>query len=104
MLGKAIRRAPCREAVRWCPEQADRAVKSTPTLGRSCIQGAQLGWQSHRHTEVLQDLGIKAHRPQEGDFGAQTTNIAANHPMEPWYKGIDDLSSGNTDLGGPTKP
>jgi hypothetical protein len=29
-------------------------------LGRSCIQGTQLGWQSCIHTEVLQYLGIKA--------------------------------------------
>jgi hypothetical protein len=86
-----------------CTEQAGRAVKSSLTSRRSHIQGTQLGWQSHRYTEVLQDLGIKARQPQEGHFGAQTTSIAANHPAEPWYKGIVDLSSGHTDLGGPTK-
>jgi hypothetical protein len=30
-------------------------------LRRSRIRGAQLGWQSYRHTEVLQDLGILRH-------------------------------------------
>jgi hypothetical protein len=53
-------------------------------LGRSCIQGAQLGWQGRKYTEVFQDLGIKAHRPQGGYFGAQTTNIVVSRPTEPW--------------------
>jgi hypothetical protein len=49
-------------------------------IGWSRIQGAQLGWQSRRHTEVLQDLGIKAHRPGGGRFGVQMTNIVASGP------------------------
>jgi hypothetical protein len=52
-------------------------------LGRSRIKGAQLGWQGRKHTKVLQDLSTKAHRPQGGHFGVQTTNIAASHPAEP---------------------
>jgi hypothetical protein len=52
-------------------------------LGRSRIQGAQLGWHGRRHTKILQDLGIKARRPQGGRFGVQMTNIAADHPAEP---------------------
>jgi hypothetical protein len=62
-------------------------------LGRSHIQGAQLGWQSRSHTKILQDLGIKARQPQGGRFGAQMTNIAASHPVEPLYQGIGDLSN-----------
>jgi hypothetical protein len=30
--------------------------------------GAQLGWQGRKYTEVLQDLGIMARRPQGGRF------------------------------------
>jgi hypothetical protein len=52
-------------------------------LGRSRIQGAQLGWQGRRHTEILQDLGIKARRPQERRFGVQTTNIDASRLAKP---------------------
>jgi hypothetical protein len=54
-------------------------------LGRSRIQGIQLGCQSRRHTEVLQDLGIEARRPHEDHFGAQTTSIATSHPTKPWH-------------------
>jgi hypothetical protein len=72
-------------------------------LGRSRIRGAQLGWQSRRYTKVLQDLGIKARRPQGGRFGAQMTNIAASHPVGPLYQGIGDLSNNkHTDHRGPT--
>jgi hypothetical protein len=42
-------------------------------------------------------------RPQEGHFGAQTINIAASHPAEPWYYGIGDLNNRRTDHGGPMK-
>jgi hypothetical protein len=52
-------------------------------LGRPRIRGAQVGWQSRIHTKVLQDLSIKARRPQGDRFGVQTTNIAAGHPAEP---------------------
>jgi hypothetical protein len=73
-------------------------------LGRSRIQGAQLGWQGHKHTKVLQDPSMKARRPQGGHFGVQETSIAANHPAEPLYQGIGDLSNNrHTDHGGPTK-
>jgi hypothetical protein len=34
-------------------------------LGRSRIQGAQLGWQGRRRTKILQDLGIKARNLKE---------------------------------------
>jgi hypothetical protein len=47
----------------WVSKAGWQGYKSTPTSGRSRIQGTQLGWQSRRHTEVLQDLAIKAHRP-----------------------------------------
>jgi hypothetical protein len=67
-------------------------------LGRSRIQGAQLGWQGRRYTKILQDLGIKAHRPQGGHFGVKTTNIAASHPVEPLCKGISDLSNRFVDV------
>jgi hypothetical protein len=72
-------------------------------LGRSHIQGGQLGWQGHRYTKILQDLGIKARLPLGGRFGVQTTNIAASHPAEPICQGIDNLSDRHTDHGGPTK-
>jgi hypothetical protein len=72
-------------------------------LGRSRIQGAQLCWQSHKHTKVLQDLSTKACRPQGGHFGDQMTHIAADHPVEPWYQGTGDLSNRHTDHGGSTK-
>jgi hypothetical protein len=52
-------------------------------LGRSRIRGAQLGWQGRSHTKILQDLGIKARRPQAGHFGVQATNIAVSHLAEP---------------------
>jgi hypothetical protein len=52
-------------------------------FGRSHIWGTQLGWRSCRHTKVLQDLGIRARRPQGGHFGAEMTNIAADQPVEP---------------------
>jgi hypothetical protein len=64
-LGRAIRRASHREA--FIPDAKSLGVQSVlaglqehTDLGRSCIHGAQLGWQSRSHTEVLQDLGIKA--------------------------------------------
>jgi hypothetical protein len=44
-----------------------------------------------------------ARQPQEGHFGVQTTNIAASHPAEPKYYGMDDLSNRHTDHGGATK-
>jgi hypothetical protein len=52
-------------------------------LGRSRIQGAQLGWQDREHTEVFQDQGTKARQPQGGRFGVQMTSIAADHLAEP---------------------
>jgi hypothetical protein len=52
---------------------------------------------------VLQDLNIKARRPQGGRFGAQTTNIAVDHPVELLCEGIGDLSNRHTDHGGLTK-
>jgi hypothetical protein len=52
---------------------------------------------------VLQDLGIKARRPQGGRFGVQTTNIAVDHPAEPLYQGIGDLSNRHTGHTGPMK-
>jgi hypothetical protein len=63
VLGKAMRRAPHREAFipvvkSWVSRADWQGFESTPTSGRSCIRGTQLGWQSRRHTVVLQDLGI----------------------------------------------
>jgi hypothetical protein len=72
-------------------------------LGRPHVQGAQLGWRSCIHTEVLHDLSIKARRPQAGRFGVQMTSIAANHPAEPLDQGIGDLSDRHIDHGGPMK-
>jgi hypothetical protein len=47
---------------------------------------------------------MKARRPQGGRFGVQTISIAANHPAEPLYQGIGNLSNNrHTDHGGPTK-
>jgi hypothetical protein len=73
-LNRAIKRAPHGEAfipdVKSLVSRADwQGLQKHTDLGRSCIQGAQLGWQSRRYTEVLQDLGIKACRPQGGLFG-----------------------------------
>jgi hypothetical protein len=88
VLGRAIRRAPHEEAfipdVKSLVSRAGwQGLQKHTDLGRSRIQGAQLGWQSRIHTKVLQDLGIKARRPRGGRFGVQTTNIAAGHPVEP---------------------
>jgi hypothetical protein len=65
ILGRAIRRAPHREA--FIPYAKILGVQSRlaglqehTDLWRSHIRGAQLGWQSRRHTEVLENLGIKA--------------------------------------------
>jgi hypothetical protein len=73
-LGRAIRRAPHREA--FIPDVKILGVQNWLTelqehtaLGRSRIRGAQLGWQSRKHIKVLQGLGIKARRPQGGRFG-----------------------------------
>jgi hypothetical protein len=87
-LGRAIRRAPHREAFipdvkSLVPRAGWQGLQKHTDLGRSRIQGAQLGWQSRRHTKVLQDLSIKARRPQGGHFGVQTTSIAASYPAEP---------------------
>jgi hypothetical protein len=86
--GRAIRHAPHREA--FIPDVKSLAVlyrmaglQEHTDLKRPSIRSAQLGWYSRRHTKVLQDLGIKAHRPQGGRFGVQMTNIAADHPEEP---------------------
>jgi hypothetical protein len=64
-LGRAIRRAPHGEAfipdVKSLVSRAGwQGLQKHTDLGRSRIQGAQLGWRSRRHAEVLQDLGIKA--------------------------------------------
>jgi hypothetical protein len=90
ILGRAIRCAPHREA--FIPDVKLQGVQSRLTglqehtdLGRSHIQGTQLGWQSRRRTKVLQDLIIKARRPQEDYFGVRMTNIATSRLAEPWY-------------------
>jgi hypothetical protein len=62
-LGRAIRHAPHGEAfipdVKSLVSRAGwRGLQKHTDLGRSHIQGAQLGWQSSRNTKVLQDLGI----------------------------------------------
>jgi hypothetical protein len=57
MLGRAIRRAPHREA--FMLKQGGRPEQA----GKDII----------------------ARRPQGGHFGAQMTNKAANHQAEPWY-------------------
>jgi hypothetical protein len=90
VLGSSISHAPHRKAfisdVKLLGVQSRLAgLQEHTDLGRSCIRGVQLGWQGRRHTEVLQDLGIKARRSQGGRFGVQTTNIAASHPAEPLY-------------------
>jgi hypothetical protein len=107
-LSRAIRRALHREtfildAKSLVSRTGWQGYNRTPTSGGHAFQGVQLGWWSRIHTEVLQDLGIKARRPQGGRFGVQTTSIAANHPAEPLYQGIGDLSDRHTDHGGPTK-
>jgi hypothetical protein len=88
VLGRAIRCAPHGEA--FIPDVKSlvyragwQGLQEHTDLRRSRVRGAQLGWQGHSHTEVLQDLGIKARRPHGGRFGVQTTNIAASHPAEP---------------------
>jgi hypothetical protein len=108
VLGRAIRHAPHREA--FIPDAKSfvsrtgwQGYNRTPTSGGHAFQGAQLGWQSRRHTEVLQDPSMKAPRPQGGRFGVQTTSIAANNPAEPLYQGIGNLSDRHTDHGGLTK-
>jgi hypothetical protein len=87
-LGRAIRRAPHGEAfipdVKSLVSRAGwQGLQKHTDLGRSRIQSAQLGWQSRRHTKVLQDLSIKARQPQEGHCGVQMTNIVACHPAGP---------------------
>jgi hypothetical protein len=89
-LGRAIRRTPHREAFipdvkSWVSRAGWQVLQEHTDLRRSHIRGAQLGWQGRSHTNILQDLGIKAQRPQEGHFGVQMTNIAASHPVGPWY-------------------
>jgi hypothetical protein len=88
--GRAISRAPHREA--FIPytkilsvQRRQVGLQKHIDLGRSSIQGGQLGWQSCRHTNVSRDLSIKARRPRGGHFGAQTAKIATNHPAEPWH-------------------
>jgi hypothetical protein len=88
VLGRAIRRAPHREA--FIPDAKSLGVqrrlaglREHTDLRRSCIRGAQLGWKGRKHTKILQDLGIKERRPLGGCFGVQTTNIAASHLAEP---------------------
>jgi hypothetical protein len=88
VLGRAIRRAPHGEVfipdVKSLVSRAGwQGLQKHTDLGRSRIQGAQLGWQSRNHTRIFQDLGTKARRPQGGRFGVQMTNIAAGHPAEP---------------------
>jgi hypothetical protein len=87
VLGRATRRAPHREA--FVPEVKSMVSRagwqgydSTRTSEGHAIGGAQLGWQDHSYTKILQDLSIKARRPRGGHFGIQTTNIAAGHPAE----------------------
>jgi hypothetical protein len=55
VLGRAIRRAPHREA--FIPDVKSlvsrtvwQGLQKHTDLGRSRIQGAQLGWQGHNHT------------------------------------------------------
>jgi hypothetical protein len=88
VLGRAIRRAPHGEA--FIPDEKSlvsragwQGLQKHTDLGRSRIQGAQLDWQSRRHTKVLQGLGIKACRTQGGRFGVRMANIAVSHPAEP---------------------
>jgi hypothetical protein len=62
-LGRAIRSAPHGEAfipdVKSLVSRAGwQGLQKHTNLGRSRIQGAQLGWQSRRYTEVLRDLSI----------------------------------------------
>jgi hypothetical protein len=75
ILGRTIRCAHHREAfvpdVKILGAQSRLAgLQKHTDHRRSHIQGAQLGWQSRRHTKVLQDLDIMARQPQEGHFGA----------------------------------
>jgi hypothetical protein len=79
-LGRAIKRAPLKEAfIPIVKSMVSRACwqsyNHTPTLEGHASKG-------HNHTEVSQDLSIMARRPQGGRFGAQMTNIAAGHPAE----------------------
>jgi hypothetical protein len=64
MPGRAIRRAPHGEAfipnIKSLVSRAGwQGLQKHTDLGRSCIWGAQLGWESRRDTKVLQDLGIQ---------------------------------------------
>jgi hypothetical protein len=88
VLGRAIRCAPHREA--FIPDVKILGVESRlaglqehTDLRRSRVRGAQLGWQGRSHTKILQDLGIKARRPQGGRFGVQMISIATDHLAEP---------------------
>jgi hypothetical protein len=65
-----------------CPEQAGRATRAHRPR-KVTHPGRQLCWQGREHTKVLEDLSIKARRPQGGRFGVQMTNIAAGHLAEP---------------------
>jgi hypothetical protein len=109
ILGRAIRRAPHREAfvpdVKLLGVQSRLAgLRKHTDLRRSRIWGAQLGWQGLNIPRYCKTKVFKARRPQGGRFGVQTTNIAAGHLAEPLYQGIGDLSNDrHTNHGGLTK-